>query len=146
MKQKPHMKIILWLLGCGLLLGSISCRNGQNKEEVYPASGKVLYRGKPAEGASVTFHPLENASSKTTKPGAQVQKNGEFRLSTFHSYDGAPAGRYAVTIVYPSSERMENGENAGPDMLQGRYADPKTTPLKVEIKKQNNDLEPFNLP
>ena len=139
-------RYLLWLVGSGrLLLGFVSCRDGP-RDDVYPVTGKVLYRGKPAKGATVTFHPLEGDSPNTPKPGAQAKKNGEFRLSTYRSYDGAPAGRYAVTIVYPSSERMENGENAGPDLLQGRYADPKTTTLRVEIKKQNNDLEPFNLP
>ena len=33
----------------------------------------------------------------------------------------------------------------GPDLLQGRYADPKTTPLKVEMKEGTNNLEPFDL-
>ena len=94
----------------------------------------------------MTFNPVDDHASKTPKPGAQVKKNGEFRLSTYQSYDGAPAGRYAVTIIYPSPERKENDENIGPDLLQGRYADPKTSPLKIEVKEQNNNLATFNIP
>ncbi|MGA2796233.1 MAG: hypothetical protein ABSE63_01510 [Thermoguttaceae bacterium] len=94
----------------------------------------------------MTFNPVDDDSRKTPKPGAQVKKNGEFRLSTYQSYDGAQAGRYAITIIYPSSERKENDENIGPDLLQGRYADPQTTPLKIEIKEQNNNLAAFNIP
>jgi hypothetical protein len=150
-QQKPlpyAMKHPAGIVAC-LLLGAslfccVSCKHDARKP-VYPVVGKVLFRGTPAEGATVTLHPLEVDLLKTPKPGAQVQKNGEFRLSTYQSYDGAPPGRYAVTIVYPSPERKENDENVGPDLLQGRYADPKTTPLKVEIKEQTNDLATFNV-
>jgi hypothetical protein len=79
------------------------------------------------------------------QPGGQVRKNGSFRLSTFRSYDGAPAGRYAVTIVYPSPEQKVNDENMGPDLLEGRFADPKTTPLRAEVKQEATKLEPFDL-
>ena len=79
------------------------------------------------------------------RPGAQVKRNGSFRLSTYASHDGAPAGRYAVSIVYRSPEKLVDGENAGPDLLRGRYGDPKTTPLRVEIKEDTNELEPFYL-
>ena len=104
------------------------------------------YQGKPAEGATVTFvrlgRPMPKARAARRR---RSQQDGSFRLSTYDSFDGAPAGRYAVTIVYPSAERKENGENAGPDLLQGRYADPKTTPLSVEVKEAANDLQPFQI-
>ncbi len=132
------------LLVGAMLLGFISCGH-DNHQEVYPVAGKVLYQGNPAEGATVTLNAMDSDAAKTPKPGGQVQKNGEFRLSTFRSFDGAPAGRYAVTLVYPSADRKENGENVGPDVLRGRYADPKTTPFHVEIKRQDNRLETFNI-
>jgi len=89
--------------------------------------------------------PLDDNDAKMPRPGAQVKRNGSFQLSTYASYDGAPAGRYAVTIVYPSPEKKVDGENAGPDLLRGRYGDAKTTPLRVEIKEGTNEMEPFNL-
>jgi hypothetical protein len=104
----------------------------------------VFYKGKPAEGARVTLVPLEGVAD-TPNPGAQVRKDGSFRLSTFRSHDGAPDGRYAVTIVYPSPARKVDDENAGPDLLGGRYADPKTTPLRADVRDGPNDLEPFRL-
>ena len=33
----------------------------------------------------------------------------------------------------------------GPDLLRGRFADPKTTPLRAEVKEAINNLEPFDL-
>jgi hypothetical protein len=132
------------LLGA-VLFGLVSCGHGDRKEAVYRVTGKVLYQGNPAEGATVTFHALEGDSAKMPKPGGQVQKDGEFRLSTYRSFDGAPAGSFAVTIIYPSADRKENDENVGPDLLRGRYANPKTTPLRAEIGKQENRLGPFDI-
>jgi hypothetical protein len=131
------------LLG-GLMLSLTACSRSDHKP-VYPVTGTVLCKAKPAEGAQVVFVPLDNAEPKMPRPGAQVRKNGSFRLSTYRSYDGAPAGRYAVTIVYPSPEQKVNDENMGPDLLGGRFADPKTTPLRAEVKQEATNLEPFDL-
>ncbi len=136
--------LFLLTLAGGVALGLTLCRRG-DRETVFPVTGKVVYHGKPAEGATVTFVPGDGSDPQARRPGAQVGQDGSFRLSTYVSYDGAPAGRYAVMIIYPSPERKENGENAGPDLLLGRYADPKTTPLAVEVKEGTNNLEPFEL-
>ncbi len=125
-------------------LGGTSC-HPSGREPVYPVSGKVYYQGKPAAGATVTFVRRDALDAKVHRPGGQVGPDGSFRLSTYTSYDGAPAGRYAVTVVYPSPVRKENGENAGPDLFHGRYGDPKTTPLSAEVKRGTNQLEPFQI-
>ncbi len=138
-------RFLLFPLAATLAFGTASCHRA-DYEPVYPTTGKVFYLGTPAEWARVTLVSLDGRDPKKPKPGGQVGSDGSFRLSTYASYDGAPAGRYAVTIVYPSPARKENDENVGPDLLQGRYADPKTTPLTVQIKKGTNHLEPFNLP
>jgi hypothetical protein len=137
-------RFLLAAIIVGLVVGLASCRRGDHGP-VYPVAGRVLFKGKPAEGAQVTLFPLDNGEPKRPHPGAQVQKSGDFRLSTYASYDGAPPGRYAVTIIYRSPERVVDDENRGPDLLLGRYADPKTTPLTVEIKEEENHLEPFDL-
>jgi hypothetical protein len=136
-------KFLSLALFVGLTVSLGSCRRGDSP--VFPATGKVLYKGKPAEGARVTFVPLTDSDPKKPKPGGQVESDGTFRLSTYASYDGAPPGRYAVLIVYPSADRKVDDENAGPDLLHGRYADPNTTPLTAEIKEGTNELEPFNV-
>ena len=108
----------------------------------HPVSGKVSYRNKPAEGAIVT---LVSADSKGPRPTAMVEPDGSFRLSTQMSYDGAPIGKYAVTIVYPSPEKKVEEQNAGPDLLRGKYSHPRKTPLHVEIVAGTNELKPFHL-
>ncbi len=142
MKRFPRFFVLA--IVAGLVLALTACRRGGDNP-VYPVTGKVFYKGKPAEGALVTLVPLGDNNAKRPKPGAQVKRDGTFRLSTYASYDGAPPGRFAVTIIYRSPEKKVDDENRGPDLLEGRYADPKTTPLAVEIKPANNALEPFDL-
>ncbi len=129
-------------LACALFLLA-SCRADPNRP--HPVSGKVFFQKQPAHGAIVTFVPLPGNDAKVTRSSATVDKDGGFRLTTRRAYDGAPAGLYAVTIVYLSPETMVEEQNAGPDLLEGRFADPNTTPLRAEVKPGKNELDPFDL-
>lgn len=113
---------------------------------VYPVRRTVLYKGRPAAGALGVFYPLGDSETGRPLPLATVEVDGSIRLSTYEQHDGAPVGRYAVTVVWPSDPvREKDGTPAGPDRLQGRYADPKKTPLQVEVRAESNELKPFHL-
>lgn len=127
-------------------LGMTSC--SRNKPiEVYPVRGKVLYQDKPATGAQVVLHALGTANREGRPlPQAIVNSDGTFRLSTYVQHDGAPPGKYAVTILWPSDAvKEEDGTPIGPDRLNGRYSNPMRTPLQVEIHAKPNELEPWYL-
>lgn len=126
------------------VLGIASCGKDPNKP--YPVRGIVLFNDKPAEGAVVTFVPTANTDPKALRPSGVVLEDGTFQLSTKKTFDGAAVGTYAVTIFYLSPEKKADGQNAGPDLLKGKYTDPATTPLKAEVKPEPNTLEPFRLP
>ncbi|HEV3344879.1 MAG TPA: hypothetical protein VG125_31165, partial [Pirellulales bacterium] len=57
-------------------------------------------------------------------------------MSTYELNDGAPAGRYAVTITWPGANPRSNGEGdeeiQGPDQLGGRYSNPQRPPGKLK--------------
>jgi hypothetical protein len=139
----PLGRRALILVSAALIVSLTSCKADPNRP--HPVSGKVLFQEQPATGALVTFVPTSNTDPKAPRPTATVDKNGNFKLTTRLSYDGAPAGQYAVTIIYLSPEKMVDDQNAGPDLLEGRYANPATTPLRATIKAGKNELEPFNL-
>lgn len=123
------------------VLAAIGCGDSLRP---YPVRGQVFYRDAPAWGAVVTFVPKSDGTQKRPQATATVGKDGTFRLSTNATFDGAAAGDYAVTIVYPSPEKKLDEVNVGPDLLQGKYADPKTTTLKAEVKPiAENVLEAF---
>lgn len=129
------------LAACAMTLILPSC--GSDLHRPYPVRGAVFFQGQPAEGAMVTFIPQSERND--LRPAAVVGPDGSFQLSSLATFDGAPAGSYAVTIFYLSPEIKADGQNAGPDLLRGKYSDPKTTPLKVEIKAESNNLAPFRL-
>jgi hypothetical protein len=75
------------------IIGLAGC--GTDGPKVYPAKGKLTYKGQPLAAAGVTFHPTSNGSLAA----AQTNTQGEFQLTTFTPSDGAIAGDYVVTVV-----------------------------------------------
>src|SRR5439155_15856313 len=69
--------------------------------ETYPVKGTLLVDGKPAKGATVSLHPREVTGGRPYLPTGQTDENGEFNLATFVADDGAPAGEYDATVVWP---------------------------------------------
>jgi len=90
--------------------------------------------------------PLHKKDDKTVRPFAVVDPDGSFRLSTYETCDGAPAGEYAVTVVWPSFTTDPLGEETpGPDRLRKRYADARRSAFRATIREGDNQLPPFEL-
>lgn len=100
--------------------------------------------GEPAEGAFIVFHPAIDQDGEAWRAQGVSQNDGRFTLSTFRRGDGAPAGEYIVTVLWQTGED-DDGSSAGPDLLNNRYRDPKTSELRAEIKPGPNHLDPFQL-
>ena len=124
------------------------------KSGLHPVQGRVLYKGAPAAGALVVFHPAADKSLGATRPYGLTDADGQFTLKSDPKNDGAPAGSYHVRVSWPSSPPKGEGktvslgedERAGPgDQLQGRYNDPARPQLTAEVRAGANRLEPFDL-
>jgi hypothetical protein len=122
-----------------LALGGCKARDGG--PPCYPVRGTVLYRGQPAANADVFFHPVGAADARAPRPHAKADARGEFRLTTRRLNDGAPEGEYVVTVFWAAAEGVEEP----PDRLGGRYANPKTSSLRVRVRPGDNALDPFRL-
>lgn len=145
-KFKPptgRIRVVLSLLA-GL---SISCSSSEPLKPVHPASGQVYVDGKPAAGALVVFHPLDDPVPNALNPRAFVQADGTFTLSTHNVDDGAPLGQYAVTVHWHKAKPNPVDETGGPgvSLLPARYADPKRSNLKAQIVNGPNQLPAFRL-
>jgi len=114
----------------------------------HPVQGKVMYRGKPASGFRVTFHPLNDIGNLKFAPSAITAPDGTFRLRSYDPDDGAPLGDYAVTFDWPDHLTSSDDPDPVPevDRLRGAYSDPQRSKLKVTILAGNNELQPFVLP
>jgi hypothetical protein len=113
------------------------------RKPVFPVRGQVFVDGKPAAGATVFFNPV-GPDPDAVAPFGVVDAGGSFSLTTYLTFDGAPAGEYVVTVRCPGPpQRGEDG--GGPDRLKGRYTDPKTSTLRATVEKKANEIEPFRL-
>lgn len=108
----------------------------------------------PAKGALVTLYPgpsIVDEQAKTLRPNGVVDDAGKYVLSTYVANDGVPAGEWIVTIVWPNPKvdektrkALEEEGNSVPDVFQGRFGKPETSPWKVTIAAGENSLPPID--
>jgi hypothetical protein len=93
----------------------------------------------PAGNANVYFYPCDPGQQRI--PAAITAPDGTFRLTTISSGDGAPKGRYDVTVVWPDYS-IPRDECAEPlhDRLKLQYADRNKTELHAVIALGKNEV------
>src|SRR6266508_6086541 len=117
-----------WLLLLSFPCACFGCGSPDPHKPVFPVRGSVLVAGKPPVKALVVFHPLNEPDSKVPRPTGEVAADGAFSLSTYATGDGAPAGEYAVTVLWLAGSSAIGGDaESGVDRLGKRYSDPRTT-------------------
>jgi hypothetical protein len=142
----PRRKSSRAAIGAAALAVLLSSCSGN--VPVYPVRGKILMGDKPAEGATLTFNPVE-ASTEAKKWVTQgaVTATGDIVLRTYrlplsdYPRMGAPAGEYVVTVVWTV---RPDGTVVTPP-LDDDFADPQKSPLRVTIKPGVNNLESLQL-
>jgi hypothetical protein len=133
------------LLAAALLTAVAGCSK-DNRLPVFPVKGTVSVQGVKADNAQLLLHAVDpkSVAGLATKPMAIAGADGTFAVTTYVTGDGAPAGEYIVTVDWRN--KAEGALDAGPpDKLRGRYANPMSSPLRVKVEKQPNDLPPFEL-
>jgi len=124
----------------------LTCASCSNKDNIYPVSGKVTYKGSPASGATVFFNRQGGDSMNEHLTMGIVQEDGSFELVCGSLGKGAPPGDYDVVIEWKQLSGQSKGRpQHGPDKLKGHYADPKRPRFHATIKAERNDLSPFDL-
>ena len=92
------------------------------------------------------------------RPFAYADDNGNFKLKTYVSDDGAPPGEYRVSIVAASTNPAGLSKDAPiqdeaptmaavmiPQTISKKYGNVETAGITVLIKPEGNQLEPFQL-
>ena len=133
------------LLAAGLFVTLLAgCSKGHGVT-LYPVKGKVFINGEPARDVNIMFTPVVpiEVEGHFLSPAAATDDDGSFRLMSFEQDDGAPAGDYLVTIIYPMNRYNKN--TSGIDRLNGVYSDPKTSKLTAKVEAKPNEIPTFNL-
>jgi hypothetical protein len=102
-----------------------------NRKPVHPVRGAIHFNGTPTPDAEVFFYLIEGKKTRHVAD-AIVEADGSFALSTYTAFDGAPAGDYAVTVVW-----REEGRG---NRLPAKYARPDTSDLRVRVTTGPNDI------
>src|SRR5262245_27756324 len=104
------------------------------RQPVHPVRGQVLVEGRPAAQAIVTFHP-PGTNAREFRPSAQTDEQGNFTLTTYETGDGAPEGKYAVTVTWfrSSSNKPAEGDESMRNSLPPRYANPASSRLEATV-------------
>jgi hypothetical protein len=126
------------------------CGEKSDRIEVFPSHGKILVNGQPADGARVVFYPkvTEIDGKPAPSPAATTDAAGEYHLESYDPEDGAPAGEYSVTVVWPEPP-PPNAEALGTfdlkDRLSSRFADPTKSGLTAKIEDGGGEIPTFDL-
>jgi hypothetical protein len=138
-----HRRLATRVGGIVLVLLLAGC--GDSRKPVFPVQGQVLDAdGKPAVGAKVIFHPLDDKDPNAARPIGIVDDAGSFALTTYNKGDGAPQGNYTVTIEWRLPKKVPYGPQPE-DQLKGKFASANKSPFKATVANQPTTLEPFRL-
>jgi hypothetical protein len=118
---------------------------------VVPARGRIYVKGQPAVGAVLLLTPVGKADPEALRPKAVAGDDGVFVLGTYAKDDGAPPGDYVVTVRWRGVSQLPGeGEENNPvvgarDALLGRYSNPQTSQLRVQVAPGQAELNPLEL-
>ena len=98
-----------------------------------PAKGTVTYKGKPLEKGQIQLLPDDGPAA------VGLIENGNFVLGTNADGDGAPPGKYRVTVACYKETKTRFGETITKAVLPERYANPDTSGIVVEIPEGGNE-------
>lgn len=133
--MKRHFGVVPLFVGLVVTAGCGDKAKEQEKLPTSPARGIVRHKGGPVSNASVNFISLDGkVRAHGTTDGV-----GSFVLSTYGHQDGAPPGRYKVTVAVNTVKEIEPGvlEPEPPggfkSLIPTKYASPNTTDILVEV-------------
>lgn len=127
--------LLIVVAGCG----------SDERLPVYPVQGQVFVEKKPAAGAVVWLIPESDQPAKNRRvPVGRADADGRFEIETYGEKDGAPAGKYRMTVMWRGPAKT--GDEDGPNLISPRYMDPAKSGLPiVEIRPGQNTIPPVHL-
>jgi hypothetical protein len=134
-----------WVIAAFLSLGITACGSGETRKQTFPVTGKiVLADGKPAQHALVVLHSTTpEAGAEPLRPRGKVSSDGSFKLTTYDGDDGAPAGKYTVSLeLWLAGARAEDPPV---NKLPAKYSKPETSGIEVTINEGPTEVPTIQL-
>lgn len=150
------MRHLISVLVLTMVSACLGCNKEMRLEGTVKVTGTVTFQGKPLEGASVAFSPIDMGRAASGKTDA----TGRFQLTSLKADDGAMPGKYNVSV---SKVEVENAmtadeamkwfkEHSGPppggnikNALPDKYKDVKTSGLTAEVTEGGANDFTFSL-
>ena len=135
---------VLVLSGCG----------GEPRPDGMPPLVSVsltfTQEGEPLEGATITLFSEDDPNFQWAV-GGSTDRRGVAELKTHGTFNGAPEGRYVITVrKFVREGELQTMDNPGAppprdyNLVNEQFANRNSTPLTVEIRARSN-YEPFDL-
>lgn len=115
---------------------------------VHPVKGKLTVAGAPQPDVVIIFHPVDKAAVGTqVLPRAKTDDQGNFQVTTFESFDGAPEGKYRLAFSWqgPLAGLSEEEQDLLKERLKAKYLKAETAGFEVTIEATDNELAPIDL-
>ncbi len=135
-------RTVLLIVVGGLAVGLASCGQSEDRKPTFAVSGRVLDGSKPLAHATVVFHPLDRADAAAPKPRGKTDETGTFWLTTYDADDGAPAGKYQVTIEQWATPNPEQGPV---NRVPAKFANPAGSGFTADVATGSNEPKVFTL-
>ncbi len=137
--------LIAGMAGCGSTASDAERLNAllPDAQPTIPVSGQVLVDGTPMKDIWVKLHP-EGGAKNAVQPKALTDADGHFQITTYVGGDGAPAGKYKLTLEWLTFQQIGNTW-LGPNKLDGPGGAVKTTPYEVTVTDSPVVLPPYEV-
>ncbi len=136
-----------WFLGGGLLVAILlaGCAEQEPWEATQPTVGTITLKGRPLANAELAFFPEDETVPTLVRPRAKSTEDGKFTVWTYAQGDGAPLGRYKVTVVHHEVGLSRGTIIAKPNDLPKKYAKLQTTDILVHVAEGQPELPSIEL-
>jgi hypothetical protein len=123
-----------------------SCDKGPPRKATFPVTGTVRVDGKPVDQMAIRCISVSGMDAQDpTESATFTDAEGNFQIATYQKGDGVPVGSYVLTFEWGQWNYISM-QYGGPDKLNGKYADPKTSTIKFDVKEgQPTDLGTIEL-
>lgn len=89
--------VLLAVIGCSRRVDDVWTRM---RPQVFPATGTVVYQGKPCADATIMFEAMTDDPQAAGKVAiGRTDTSGRFRMKTYKEYEGAVAGPHRVSVA-----------------------------------------------